>query len=221
MEDNKNIKPEIPGITEAATETDMKTNQKIIKKSLIFAGVFVVIIAAVFAFRWFGNRSAENAVAKADVAALTATDSISAAQAMELYTQVANDGSYASNERAQIYVAADAYSKGEYEKALTYLDKVSANSDAIATGVDCLKGDCYVNLGKYEEAIDEFEDALDKAEGNAALEPYVLTKMANTYRAMGKADKEAETLTKLRTLYPNYNPTVDADIARALASENK
>lgn len=213
--------------TEPVTETPEKVahepkanlahNKNIFKKSLIFLGGFVAVLIVILVWQWLGNRSQNSAIAQADIALTTATDSASTAKAFEMYKTVADDGGYKANERAQIITAQKLYQDGEYEQALEYLDKPSVESPVIAAGIYCLKGDCYANLDKYDEAVEQFEEALDEADNNPELTPYILNKLSHVYHVKGDYAKEIEVLTRLQTEYPNYNPTVKSEIARAEA----
>lgn len=195
-------------------KADLIRNKNLFKKSLIFAGSFVVILLAVLAWQYFGNRSAQTKINKADTALLTANDSTQYAQALAAYDKAANDGSYAANMRAKLMAATNKYTEGQYEAAIKVLDGFSSKSTVANVGAYCLRGDCYVNLDKNEKAVSEFETALKEAGNNPELAPYVLNKLANVYHVMGNAAKEKEVLTKLQKDYPAYDPTVEARIAR-------
>lgn len=198
-------------------QVDLARNKNLYKKSLYFAGAFVVILLIVLTFQYLGHRSAVKEVAKADTALLTAQDSAQVQAAMDLYKKAA-DGSYAPNMRAKIVSAEYQYGEGNYEEALKFLEGVKVKSPRVAAGVFLLRGDCYVNLDKLDEGIAQFEDALAEAGNNPELAPYALTKLANVYRVKGDYAKEAEMLQRIMTEYPEYNTNIESDLARAQAA---
>lgn len=221
---NPNQIEEVTSTQNAETKIQMASNRNLFKKSLIFAGGFVVILLAILAFRYFGQNSAQKDFEQVQLQGMKIAPNDTAA--VEKYYQdlkkVADNGSYAANQNAKIQYATYLYTeKEDYKQALEYLDGVSPKSAVVATGVESLKGDCYVNLGEYDKAIDCFEDALDEADENPELTPYVLNKLANVYAVSGKFDKQLEVLEKISKDYPAYSQTIDAQIARAKAAAGK
>ena len=185
-----------------------KRNKKIFIYSAIGIGVVGVVLAIVFTVRHFGSKAQDEAIGKADIAYLTANDSVSQAKAMEQYKAVADAGSYDANERAQLYVAADFYQKGKYKEALEYLDKPSVSSDIIEAAIYSLKGDCHVNLKEYDEAI-------ESADNNPVLTPFILKKKANLYHEQKKYGEEFECYETIRRDFPGAIPEVEKYYERA------
>lgn len=215
---------EITSTPNPETQIKMASNRNLFKKSLIFAGTFVVILLAILTFRYFGSNSAQKDYEKVQLQGMKVQpgDTLGVESYYQNLKKVADDGSYAANQNAKLQYAIYLYNeKEDYKLALEYLDKVSPKSTTIATGVYCLKGDCYVNLGKYDEAIKSFKDALDEADENPELTPYVLNKLANVYAVTEKYDDQLEVLEDLREDYPNYSSTIDSQIARAKAAAGK
>lgn len=208
---------ETPGVVAHESKASLANNKNVFKKAMIFVGAFALVLIVILVWQWMGSRSQNNAIAQADIALINATDSASNAKAYEMYKVVADDAGYKANERAQIITAEKLYQDGKYEEALEYLDKPAVESPVVATGIYCLKGDCYANLDKYDEAVEQFENALNEADNNPELTPYILNKLANLYHVKADYAKEIETLKRLQTEYPGYNATVQSEIARAEA----
>ncbi len=61
--------------------------------------------------------------------------------------------------------------KATTRRPLTYLNDCSLNDDIAEAGVETLRGDCYVNLEKYAEALDCYDDAIDAADENPQIVP--------------------------------------------------
>lgn len=182
---------------EAIAQAKAQRNKKIFIFSAIAVVVILVVVGAVYFLHANALNKANEAIGAADI---EQNDSIRTA----MYQQIADDGSTAANERAQLMVAIKAYNDSNYTKALEYLDKTSVSSEIIGAGVYSLKGDCYANLNKLEEAISEFENAVDKADGNPTITPFILIKMANVYAKQKNYAKEYECYNTIRTDYHAY-----------------
>ncbi len=188
------------------------------KKTIMWLSIaaFVIIIGA---FVWIlvaqsGSRKADELVARADAAA---GDSI----ALALYQQAAEAG-YKSGHRAAAEAAIRLYQDGKYEEAIKYLDKASLDDKIAAAGVYTLKGDCYVNLEKYSDAISCYKKAVSKADKNPEIVPFILVKEANVYRAQADYAAEAKCYKTIIDEYPTYARGISTDIKkyyqRALAA---
>lgn len=200
---------------------DLVRNKNLFKKSLYTAAAFVVIILIVCTFKFCVSNNSSQDMSKADYAMLTATDSLSQADAMKMYNDIAKSSSTTEAQRAKIYSAGEAYSKGDYKEALEYIKGVSTKSPVVQTLKYCLEGDCYVNLDNVDDAISAFKNAVDEANDNPELAPYALTKLANAYRFKGDYKGELETLKALQYKFPSYNQQIDSEIARAEAMAQK
>lgn len=193
--ENKALTPEAQ--QEAQDKARAQRNKKIAIFSAIAIVVVLIIAGAVYFLHSNSVDKANEAIGLADI---ETNDSIRTA----MYQKIADDGSTAANERAQLMVAIKAYNDSNYTKALEYLDKPSVSSEIIGAGVYSLKGDCYVNLNKLDEAISEYEKAVSKADGNPTITPFVLIKMANVYAQQKNYTKEYECYNTIRTDYQAY-----------------
>lgn len=189
----------------------IRVSKKIITWSVIAIAAVLVIAGTGYWIYQSGNNKANEAIAAADT---EMNDSIQ----MEMYKQIAADGSYKANERAKLMVAIRYFNDGQYEDALNYLKDASVSSSIIQTGVHSLEGDCYANLNKYDEALKAFNKALDAADDNGQLIPFLMVKMANIYRAQQNYTKEAEIYAELRKEHPGFLYDVDKYYERAVTS---
>lgn len=180
----------------AHEEAPVKVNRKLI------TGIAVAVLAViVLALAWYfvnqsGSKAADEAIGKADI---EQNDSV----ALELYKQAADQG-YKSGNRAKLHVAINLYQQGKYEEALTYLEDASIDDEVIAAGTLTLAGDCYVNLEQYDNALNKFDKALSKADGNEVIAPVILIKQANVYRAQQNYAAEFEAYDAIVTKYPSF-----------------
>lgn len=183
-----------------AEEDLLMAKAKANKGKLVAALVFAIAVV-VAAFAWFfinqsGNAKADKLAGKADI---EANDSI----ALNLYKEAAEAG-YKSGNRAKLEVAIRLYGDGDYEQALKYLEDASISDKIIAAGADCLKGDCLVNLERYDDAIKAYKEAIDDADENPDIVPFALIKLANIYRAQKNYKAEYEAYKTILDKYPSY-----------------
>lgn len=192
-----------------------RANKKVIIWSLVVAAVCVVAVLVYILVAQAGSRKADELIAKADAAQ---NDSI----ALTLYAQAADVG-YKSGNRAKAEMGIRLYRDGKYQEALEYLDDCSLDDEIAEAGVETLKGDCYVNLDQLDKAISAYKDAIDDADENPEIVPFVLIKMANIYRSQGNYEAEAKAYKEIIDEYPSYVNSTRIDIRkfyeRAVASK--
>lgn len=192
-----------------------RANKKVIIWSLVVAAVCVVAVLVYILVAQAGSRKADELIAKADAAQ---NDSI----ALTLYAQAAEAG-YKSGNRAKAEMGIRLYRDGKYQEALEYLDDCSLDDEIAEAGVETLKGDCYVNLDQLDKAISAYKDAIDDADENPEIVPFVLIKMANIYRSQGNYEAEAKAYKEIIDEYPSYVNSTRIDIRkfyeRAVASK--
>ena len=193
------IKPEINQPNPAEGD-ELMAKAKANKGKLMGALVFCIVIV-VAAFAWVfinqaGSSKADELVGKADV---EVNDSI----AMKLYQEAAEAG-HKSGNRAKLEVAIRYYNDGKYEDALKYLNDASASDEIVAAGIQSLKGDCYVNLERLDDAVKAYKAAISDADENPDIVPFVLIKLANIYRAQQNYKAEYEAYKTIIDEYPSY-----------------
>lgn len=190
-----------------------------VNKNVIIGCVAVFAAVLVGGLIWYFVHAAnvKKAQEAMGVADMEMNDTIQA----KMYKDIADAGSNAPNQRAKIMTAEKFYADSKYQQALDYLDQVSVSSDIVNVGVNCLKGDCYANLKKLDQALEAYNDALDCADGNAQLTPYVLFKQANIYREQKNYEKEYECYSAIRTDYPGFLQDIDKYYERARQAAGK
>lgn len=103
---------------------------------------------------------------------------------------------------------------GDYNAAIDYFQKYSANDKIYnARALACI-GDCYIELGNYSEAAEYFERAANTVKNLLAAE--YLFKAGQAAEKAGQTDKALEYFTRLKDNYQSYMPlyTVDQYIGR-------
>ena len=192
-------------------------NKKII---FIAAGVILVVAAFVLSYLFiYKNPHVEKAFeAYNGIETQALSDSVAAAQYMEVADQYGSD---AAGKLAALSAGEALYNQGRYEEAAQYLKKFSSNDDVLEANALVLTGDCYVNLENYDEAINYFQKAIRKANGNPQIVPRVLLKEANVYDAQGNYGKALECYQQIKNNFPEFKlgngMEMDAYIAREIA----
>ena len=204
----------LPGVEAVQTAGIARVNKKIIIWSAVAIVAVLAIAGGLYWSHYSGTKKANEAIGKAD---MEQNDSIR----FEMYKKIADDGDYDANNRARVMVAGHYYDQGKYEEALKYLDKADLDGERVEAGICLLKGDCYANLNKLDEAINCYNEALKEANNNPAIMPYAMLKLANVYRAQKKYDKEYEEYLKIQSQYPSFMGDIDKYVERAKIQAGK
>lgn len=214
---------------EMLDETALKSEQfleKYLKHILIGVGVVVLAVGGYFAYQKFVAEPAQHkavvALFRAEDKFLNGQDSL-ALNGEGLTTKGLNaiikdySGSDAAN-LAEAYKGIVLYDEGKYQEAIDALKKFSSSDEYVGPSIQRLIGDAYAQLGKYEEAAKQYEEAA-KAASNDAISPACLIKAGHAYEKLGNKSKAIELYESVKTKYyaaPEAQ-TVEADIIRASA----
>jgi TolA-binding protein len=107
-------------------------------------------------------------------------------------------------ENAQMVLARQYMEKGNFKKALTLLEGVDINDTYVQVGVIGLMGDCYSELGKYQDAMSQYEKAAETNE-NEKTSPEYLFKAALVAEHLNDFEKATELYTKIRDNYSSFS----------------
>ncbi len=206
------------------TLTDMSRKVENNKKPIIIAVIALVVVIGAILF--IKNRSSENS-AKADVAIGNADYEMIAGNdslALGLYRNVADMGHDAGN-RAALNAAIILFQQKKYDEAVDYINKYDPKENIVGAAALSLKGDCYVNLKNYPEAVKAFKAAVKQSDDNPYYTPYFMLKLARVYRAQQDYSAELRIYEELKKEYPAYAQStglnVDKYIERARLDSNK
>lgn len=203
-------------LTEAGSR--IADNKKII---YIVVGVLLVVAAFVMSYLFiYRNPHVEKAFEAYNNVETQAmiNDSIAADQYMQVADNYSGD---TAGKLAALSAGEALYNQGKYEEAAEYLKKFSCGDDVLEANALVLTGDCYVNLQKYDEALNYYTKAIRKAAGNPQIVPRVLLKEANVYDAQGNFAKALGCYEEIKNNYPQFQlgngMEIDAYIAREVA----
>lgn len=122
---------------------------------------------------------------------------------------------------ANYYIGLIYMQQGEFELAIEHL-KDGQLDDAIAGSIAIgAIGDCYVELGDYEQALAQFKKAASNS-ANQFTAPIYMKKAATVYEELGNYSKALALYQDIKKKYPNSTEakTIDKYIARAEAYSN-
>ena len=110
------------------------------------------------------------------------------------------------------------YNEGKYAEAAEYLKRFDCDDEVLNANALILTGDCFVNLKKYDEALDFYAKAVKECDGNPRIAPRALLKEANIYDEQKKYDKALECYKTIKNDFPEFQLGnglgIDAYIAR-------
>ncbi len=101
---------------------------------------------------------------------------------------------------AKAYIGLCYKVKGDYETAISYLNKVNTSDLAAGPALVGAIGDCYVELGQAQKATAYFEKAA-KADNNL-LAPIYLMKAGRVYESLGQWSKALAVYETIKAQYP-------------------
>lgn len=202
-------------LTEAGTK--IANNKKII---YIFLAIIGIVAAFTLSYLFiYKNPHVEKSFAAFNgVETQVLNDSVAAEQYKAVANQYKGD---MAGKLAALSAGEALYNEGNYEEAAEYLKRFSSDDDVLDANVYALIGDCYVNLNKYDDALNYYNKSVRKANGNPQIVPRVLLKEANVYDAQQKYDKALECYQIIQNSYPTFKMgngiEIDAYIAREIA----
>jgi len=198
MSANKeNIIPE-----EGTSATKAKNMRSILMwSSIVIAAIVLGVLLYIFVYREPAIKKGDEAIAQADRVAFFENDD---STALAMYETVAAEHGFNAGNRATLEAAIRYYAKGDYQKALDYVEDYDATDNVVGALAYGLKGDCLVNLDKFDDAIKAFNKAISRSDNNPQLIPYFMNKKAVILSAQKKYDEAAGIYSEIEKKYPSY-----------------
>ncbi|MBP1630763.1 MAG: Tetratricopeptide repeat-containing protein [Bacteroidetes bacterium] len=110
-------------------------------------------------------------------------------------------GSTKSGNLANFYAGCAYMSKGEFQKAIDFLEDFNAEDAFLGNQSKSLIGDCYMELNKVDDAINSYNKALENP--NDMTTPFNLYKLGLAYEVKKDNAKALEAYKKIKTDFPN------------------
>lgn len=169
--------------------------------SIALAAVVLGVLLYIFVYREPAIKKGDEAIAQADRVAFFENDD---STALAMYETVAAEHGFNAGNRATLEAAIRHYAKGDYQKALDYVEDYDATDNVVGALAYGLKGDCLVNLDKLDDAVKAFDKAISRSDNNPQLIPYFMTKKAVIFSAQKKFDEAAGIYSEIEEKYPSY-----------------
>lgn len=162
--------------------------------------VAAVTFAYIYLYRIPQNNKAMEAYNKVELSSM-GNDSISA----NAYKKVADEfGSTTAGNLAALSAGESFYNAGNYAEAAKYLKEFSSSDEVTAANAKILLGDCYVNMKKYDDAIDAFKSAVKEADGNPQIAPRAILKQAVVYDELKKYGDALKCYESIKKDFPEF-----------------
>lgn len=126
------------------------------------------------------------------------------------FKEIASEYSFTpSGNLAAAYSGICYYKLGQYDNAVKYLSQYDGDDTYFATSVIGLTGDCYIELGNKDKALDFFNKAIDMK--NEVISPVYLKKAGAVYESLNQPEKAAEKYNTIKDDYPRSSEASDID----------
>ncbi len=99
---------------------------------------------------------------------------------------------------------------GQYEEAIKFLDKFSADDQLVSPALMGTMGNCYAQLGQFEKAAATLMKAADKADSHA-LSPVYLIQAGQIYEKLGKNSEAIKAYKTVKEKYFNSYQSMEVD----------
>ncbi len=99
---------------------------------------------------------------------------------------------------------------GQYENAVKFLDKFSADDQLVTPALMATMGNCYAQLGQLDKAAATLVKAADKASSHA-LSPIYLIQAGQIYEKLGKNSEAINAYQTIKNKYFNSYQSMDID----------
>lgn len=192
----------IDELNESLSGLEQRVEQN--KKSVIWYAVALLVVIGLGLGYYYGKKSAKEdageMIGKADIELMQGNDSVALAQ----YQAVAAEYSNGVANRANLNAAILLYQKGKYEEALKAVENYDVEEELVGAASQSLKGDCLVNLKKYDEAVAAYDEAISVANGNELYAPVFMMKKATVLSAQQKYSDAAAIYQNIKDNYSKY-----------------
>lgn len=133
-----------------------------------------------------------------------------------------NYGSTTPGNLAYYYAGISFLKKGDFDKAIEYLNDFSTDDLIVGPLATGAIGDAYLELGDQSKAVDHYMKAANQQD-NEFTTPIFLLKAGQLYELMGKYDDAIATYERLKEDYLKSAEarTIDKNIARASALRDR
>lgn len=134
---------------------------------------------------------------------------------------ISKHGSTKAGNLAKFYAGSCYLQLGDYNNAVKYLKDFSSSLPEIQLRATGLLGDAYAELGKKEEAVENYKKAGRMMEKDNYSSPEYLFRAGYLYESMNKNAEAIEMYKELKAKYPNTQRAFEIDKYLARLGETK
>ncbi len=215
---NKNIQQEpdeLQNVEQALSKTEQFIENN--RKNLVIGLCVVAVVAAAIVWFFNGYVAPKNVEAGDKMAAAVRYFELDSF-ALALNGDGVNEGfieimdNYGVTEQSNLaafYAGVCEYKLGNYDEAISYLNKFSAASVNMEPAAITLVGDCYVAKGDAQAAVKYFEKA--GAIENKLTAPRALNKAGIAYESMGEWSKAEKCYQIIKSVYFDSQLAMEMD----------
>ena len=99
---------------------------------------------------------------------------------------------------------------GQYENAIQFLNKFSADDQLVSPALMATMGNCYIQMGQLDKGAATLVKAADKA-NSQALSPIYLIQAGQVYEKLGKNSEAISAYQTIKNKYFNSYQSMDID----------
>ena len=99
---------------------------------------------------------------------------------------------------------------GQYENAIQFLNKFSADDQLVSPALMATMGNCYIQMGQLDKGAATLVKAADKA-NSQALSPIYLIQAGQVYEKLGKNSEAISAYQTIKDKYFNSYQSMDID----------
>lgn len=190
---------------------------KILKISTYAVGAIVLVVLGVLGYKQFisGPKNEASRTEIADAIMFMEKDSVQTA--IEEFEYLASEYKGYDGGKISSYALGNLYfEQGDYEAALAELKKVKLDDTYLMTLTLGAQGDCYSELGEYQQAVDMYIKAAKRID-NEATTPMFYFKAGLNAEEAGDFGKAAEFYQAIKDKYSAYanQKQIDKYLVRA------
>lgn len=127
-----------------------------------------------------------------------------------------NYGSTPAGELAKFYAGSIYMKKGEFQKAIGFLEGYSSRDALLSSRAEALIGDAYMEMGQFEKAINAYQEATE-IKPNKFYTPVYLLKLGIAQETAGHLEEAVKAYQRIIDEYPKSSQKRQAERHKSLA----
>ena len=188
------------------------SKNKSFRLGTIIVGSLIGLVLLYFAYRQFVwkpvNDKANNSYWKGQLQ--FNKDSVDAAIKLFKESEKKYGGSYTGGEISKYHLARCLMDKKDFKGAAKHLEEVQFENKNVEASAKGLLADCYSEMGKYEKAMQTYEEA-SSATDHELISPQLLQLAGRCAIKLNKTDQACDYFSTIKHKYPVYSEIKSID----------